>query len=308
MALTREQLEHVVAAALPGDVLREHLPLGHDRVRLTLASGEALDLHAFNDRVAAANAVAALRRLRGEIDLPIPALRASDPSGELAGVPCLLASPLDGESLLLALPRIPEEQLHLLGQRIGEIAYRVHRLACPNYGQLASSGNEAGPTDERAYVLARLALDLPNAHAQELLDVDQIAQIQEWFEIRFQPIGTVATLVIGGLELGNLLVRNSREGWAFTGMLGWEQSLGWSACWDHTVFLESARHPRCFGLRVGYGKAYDELTPRTYEQVREGVLRPYRMLLALHQMLETSEVHEWQRHRRVLLALLGLAA
>src|SRR5262245_39346298 len=99
MPLTPDQLTTLVAKALPGERLQESQPLPGGRIRLTLAGGERLDLHTFASPEQAAVAVAALRRLRGEIDLPLPALRASDASGELAGVAYLLASALDGEPL-----------------------------------------------------------------------------------------------------------------------------------------------------------------------------------------------------------------
>jgi Phosphotransferase enzyme family len=306
MPITPAQLEQIVVTALPGERLREHVLLGKQRVRLTLVSGEALDLHMFADQPAAANAVQALRRLRGEIDLPIPALRASDPSGELAGVPCLIASPLEGVPLVEARGRMTEEQLHLLGQRIGDLAYRVHRLACSQYGLLAGNVTLPAQTTEPGYVMARMAIDLPAAQQAGLLSGEQATQVEEWFQQRFQPIGSGIALVTGSLELENLLVRQSREGWALSGVLGWERALGWCPAWDHTMFLESARDSHYFGLRVGYGKAYDELTARTYEQVREGALRPYRIVLALEQMLLAKERSERARHKRVLLAMLEL--
>src|SRR5262245_15012714 len=117
MSLAREQLELIVLKALPGERLRDSQALPRGRIRLTLQGGERLDLHTFTSPDLAAAAVAALRRLRGEIDLPLPALRASDPSGELAGVACLLADPLEGEPLDAILARIPDPQLHALGQR-----------------------------------------------------------------------------------------------------------------------------------------------------------------------------------------------
>jgi hypothetical protein len=306
MHLTREQLEHLVMAALPGERLREHNTLGTRRVLLRLASGEAYDLHLFADQTAASNAAQALRRLRGEIDLPIPMVHASDTTGELAGVPCLIASSLEGQPLADARPRLGEEQLHLIGQRLGDLAYRVHRLACSQYGRIANQADAPALTDEQAYVLARLATQLPAVIEANLLTSEQAKKLEDWFQQRFQPIGSGIALTIGSFAMHDILVRQSGSGWVLAGLLGWEHATGWCPAWDHTIFLDAARDSRYFALRIGYGKAYDDLTARTYEQVREGALRPYRMLLALEQLLAVRERSERERYRRMLLALLEL--
>lgn len=298
MTLTREQLEKIVAAALPGERLREHLPRPRGRVRLTLASGDRLDLHTFGDQPQASTAVAALRRLRAEIDLPVPALRASDAAGELAGVPCLLADPLEGEPLASVAAQLSEEQMHRVGLRLGEVAYRTHRLACGGYGPLLADG----APEERAYLLERLdAAILANQLTEQ-----QATILREWFDAHFQPIGGGAALICGGLDPAALLVRHSPEGWALSGVLGWEHALGWVPAWEHAVFLEAARDARYFGLRIGYGKAYDDLTARTYEQVREGLLRPYRILLSLEQAPRAPSAAARDRHLRLLEALVEL--
>lgn len=307
MSLTRQQLEQIVATALPGEKLREYRQLPRSRVALSLQSGETLDLHLFADREAATTAVTALRRLRGEIDLPLPMLRASDASGELTNQPCLLSEALAGEPLDQCLPRMNDEQLNAIGWRLGEIAYRIHRLACEYYGHL--SGADAIST-EREYGLARLNQGIQHGQAAGLLDDQLVAELQEWFDQKFLPIGTQAALGCGGLALDTILVRQSREGWTLSGLLGWEHAVGWAPAWDHTILLDAARPAACFALRVGYGNAYDEQTPRTYEQVREGILRPYRMLLALDRAIaadRAGETNERERNRRILAALVRLS-
>jgi aminoglycoside phosphotransferase (APT) family kinase protein len=306
MPLTREQLEMIIAKALPGEKLREYRELSRNRVALSLASGEKLDLHLFADRTAATTAVTAIRRMRGEVDLPLPLLRASDASGELTGQPCMLTDALAGEPLEQCLLRMNDEQLNAIGRRLGEIAYRIHRLACEYYGTL---GTTEAITTERNYGLARLNLGIQQAQALSIVD-DQLADdLRVWFDERFLPIGTQAALTCGGLALDTILVRPGRESWSISGMLGWERSLGWAPAWDHTILLDTARSAACFALRVGYGNAYDELTPRTYEQVREGILRPYRILFALDRAIAAhlaNETNERERNRRILGALVRL--
>src|SRR5215212_4350926 len=154
MALTKQQLETILDRALPGEQLREWRALPDDRYALALAGGERLNVQVYASTEQAATAAAALDLLRGEVDLPIPQLRANDAAGDTIGVPYLLLSDLPGEPLEQALLQIGDEQLYKLGRRLGETICRVHRLICERYGQLSDEQIDA--EDERSYVLAWL--------------------------------------------------------------------------------------------------------------------------------------------------------
>src|SRR5262245_58389268 len=117
MALTRQQLETILARALPGENLREWHALADDRYAIAIAGGERLNVQVYASPGEAAAAAEALRLLRGEVDLPIPQLRASDVAGEITGAPYLLLSDMPGEPLEQALARIGDEQLYKLGRR-----------------------------------------------------------------------------------------------------------------------------------------------------------------------------------------------
>jgi aminoglycoside phosphotransferase (APT) family kinase protein len=305
MVLSTEQLEAIVARALPGERLRDWRALARDRYALALAGGERLCAQLYTSPAEAAAAAEALRLLRGEVDLPIPQLRASDPDGETVGVPYLLTSEADGESLAQAAARIAEEQLYGLGRRLGEVVQRVHRLACPRYGALGEQEPGAGG-DERGYVLARLECDAQRCGELGLLDREAADAIVAWFEREFKPAGRKPALLHGGLGPGQILVRQSESGWRISALLGWGHALGWSPAWDHVTFLEAAGGARLFSLRVGYGNGYDEQTHRAYEQVREHALLPYRLLLALRQVRDAAsggDLAEAARRRDVLRGL-----
>jgi aminoglycoside phosphotransferase (APT) family kinase protein len=301
MTLTTEQLTAILVRALPGERLRDARALAADRYLLALAGGERLLVQLFGSATAAATAAEALRLLRGEIDLPLPQLRASDAEGATVGVPYLLIGELSGDPLPLALPQLSEDQLYQLGRQLGEMMYRVHRLSCEQYGPLG--GDQVSSGDERSYVLDRLARNIERCGALELLDQRGGEELTEWFERNFKPPGRQPALVHGALSMDKLLVRQSRANWQIGGLLGWDSALGWSPAWDHVTWLDATDDPRCFGLRVGYGNAYDEKTIRTYEQVREHALAPYRMLLLLQRMQEAGEageIDEATRRRDVL--------
>src|SRR5689334_9320581 len=110
MALTTQQLEAIVDRAFPGERLVRSRELAGGRYALELPGDERLAVQLYPSGAAAATAAAALRRLRAEVDLPIPQLRASDDRGETVGQPYLLLSEAAGEPLGRALPRIGDEQ------------------------------------------------------------------------------------------------------------------------------------------------------------------------------------------------------
>jgi len=301
MELTSQQLKTILNRAMPGARLAQARALAAGRYALALVSGERLNVQTFGSAAEAATAAEALRMLRGEIDLPIAQLHASDAEGATVGTPYLLLNELNGEPLTQALPQLNEDQLYELGRRIGEIMVRVHRLSCEQYGPLA--GDQVVAAGGRAFVLARLARDIARCRELELLDRHAGDELAGWFERHFIPAGRQPALVHGALGMNQVLVRQSKSAWQVSGLLGWSQALGWSPAWDHVTWLDATDDPRCFGLRVGYGNAYDNSTTRTYEQVREHALAPYRMLLLLQRMQEAhdaGDADEAARRRGVL--------
>ena len=305
MSLTKQQLETILARALPGEKLGEWRALDDDRYVIAVAGGDRLNVQMYATPDQAATAAEALRLLRGEVDLPIPQLRASDTAGETIGAPYLLLSDMPGEPLEQALPRIGDEQLYKLGRRLGETLCRVHRLVCERYGQLSGEPIEAN--DERGYVLARLDRAVGRCGDLGLLDRRAGAELAEWFEKRFQPVGRQPALIHGGLSPRSILVQQASQGWRVSGLVGWGQSLGWSPAWEHVTLLDTTEDARYFSLRVGYGNGYDNNTTRTYEQVREHALAPYRILLLLDRMeraFDQGDIDEVDRRRGMLKGLI----
>jgi aminoglycoside phosphotransferase (APT) family kinase protein len=305
MALTKQQLEMILDRALPGEQLREWRALPDNRYALAIDSGDRLNVQVYESADRAATAAAALDLLRGEVDLPIPQLRANDAAGDTVGVPYLLLSDLSGEQLERALPHISDEQLYKLGRRLGEIICRVHRLICEHYGQL--SGEQDDAEDERSYALAWLDQAVRRCGELGLLDRRIGAELTEWFEQQFKPVGRQPALVYGDLSPRTILVQQAERGWWISGLTGWGQARGWSPAWDHVTLLDATEEPGYFGLRVGYGNGYDDNTTRTYEQVREHALAPYRLLLLLDRMqlaYARSDIAEIDRRRGMLKGLL----
>ncbi|NWG21074.1 MAG: phosphotransferase [Chloroflexi bacterium] len=299
MELIREQIETAIGARI-----REYVALGADRWALVLADGERLVLQRFASGDALATAETALERLRAEIDLPVPQVqRANAASADLGG-PWALFGGVAGEPLTRKLPQLSEEHLYRVGARLGQVACRVHRLAGGRYGALAGV-DPCAADDEQRYLMARLEHDLDRAIALQVLTDGEAGQVRNRL-LTFVPPGRQAALLIGGLAPEALLVRQQEGRWMLSGVFGWEHALSWSPAWEHVTFLDAADDPRLFSLRVGYGNGYDGETQRVYEQVREPVLRPYRVLLALRRAVECAGRNardEAQRRKAVLIGL-----
>lgn len=307
MPLNQSQLETIVAAAFPGERLKEARPADDHRYDLALPGGDRVSLQLYRAPGEARAAAAALRLLRNEIDLPIPALRAADEEGAAIGQPYLLTSELAGEPLSGALPRLGEGQLYDLGLHLGETMQRVHRLRTERFGEL--SGEGAASDDARGYILARLEAGLRRASEQGLLDRQTGERLRAWFAEDFQVSAREPALLHGGLSPEAILVRRVEGSWRVSALTGWGRALGWAPAWEHAALLESTDARPYFSLRVGYGNAYDQQTSRTYEQVREAALLPYRAIMALERMVReraAGNLKGSDRHRSVLLTILKL--
>ena len=303
MPLSHQQLQTILARALPTDSLRDAKQVSVGRYAMQLASGEKLQVLEYATVELASTAAAALRLLKGEFDLPVPDIRAADAAGETVGTPYVLVSGAEGEPLTEVRKRIPEQQLYAIGQQLGETATRIHRLACSQFGAL---GAGVGATNERSYTLARLERGVAAAMATGLLNKVAAAEVREWFEREFQPVMAQPALIHSGLCAETLLVRKIDATWRLACITGWEQALGWVPAWEHATMRELTDPQLDFPLRVGYGNAYDERTKRTYEQVREPLLLPYNLLIQVEVLLSTftrSEIALAEAARNRLLAM-----
>lgn len=296
------QLAAIVARAMPGAQLAQSAERGDGRFTLTLADGSLLDAQTYAEPAAAQRAVAALQLLRGEVDLAVPQLRALDPQGS-TGVAYTLADPLPGEPLLRVLPQLNDDACYRLGRQLGEIVYRIHRMAAGRYGTLTNTRNAAA--DERTYVLQRLDAELPRAVAARRLSAVDAAVVRGRFDRRFLPVGSTPALICGAITPTSVLVQRVGSGWQIGGLVRWDAALGWCPAWEHVTFSHAFGDAALFSLRVGYGNAYDELTKRAYEQVREHALRPYSALLTVDHLLSRATT-DLARRQRLLLSLTAI--
>ncbi|MGQ9549986.1 MAG: phosphotransferase family protein [Roseiflexus sp.] len=273
----------VIEAAL-GSRIRELAPIAGNRWMLALADGRQSVMQRFSSADALTTAEVALSRLRSEIDLPIPQIQRLEVADALSESLLAVFIGINGEPLAQKLPQIPDESLYQIGMRLGQVVYRIHRVAGGRYGALTGD-DPCAADEERQYIQARLEHDLAQAIALEALSEEEAVEVRGELQ-QFLPPGRQAALLNSGLSPQTLLVTHRDGRWALGGVLGWEHALGWCPAWEHVTFLEACEGERCFSLRVGYGNGYDSETQRAYEQVREPALRPYRLLLALRRTVE----------------------
>jgi aminoglycoside phosphotransferase (APT) family kinase protein len=293
--VTDEQLRAILAHAMPGARLGEAAALGERTLLLALGSRRAvLRLADRRDAWAGdplAAEAAALRALRAEIDLPLPELLAYD-DGAGTGTPYLICSHLEGTPLPELLGELNEDQRYALGRAIGNLLARVHTYAAAAYGpidpaalpaprpaQAAGELAEASPAD-RDYLIARAERGIALALAAGEIDRHGAERLRDGFTGAAGG-GQPACLVHGDLRPERVLLRRRSDGWQIAGLVGWGYAQAWRPAWDHVGLLEHFAGPLAFGLRVGYGNAYEERTERPADQLREFALLPYRMLLFL---------------------------
>jgi aminoglycoside phosphotransferase (APT) family kinase protein len=264
------------------------LSLGERRVVLRLGT----DVDAWAGDPLAAEA-AALAALRAEIDMPIPELLAYD-DGLGMGTPYLLCSHLEGVPLPDALDTIDEVGRYQLGREIGAIMARIHSYTTAAYGPL-NPANPPSPrrapakpgdlaearSDDVDYLSARIERGLAAALAAGDIDSTAAEELRVWLAANLTGSGQAAALTHGDLRPDRVLLRRRERGWRVAGLVGWGYAQGWRPGWDHASIMEHFAGPASFGLRVGYGNAYDENTERSYDQLREFALLPFRLALFL---------------------------
>jgi hypothetical protein len=118
----------LIEAAL-GARIRELVSMGGDRWMLALADGQRSVVQRFSSADALTTAEVALSRCaaksicrsRRSVARTLPISRQRRPWALFIGI--------NGEPLAQKLPQIPDESLYQIGMRLGQVVYRIHRIA-----------------------------------------------------------------------------------------------------------------------------------------------------------------------------------
>jgi aminoglycoside phosphotransferase (APT) family kinase protein len=292
-----DAVKTILAHAMPGSSLREATALGDRTLLLSLGGGKQVVLRLGADQDAWAGdplaaEAAALTALRAEIDLPLPELLAYD-DGAGMGRPYLLCSHLGGMPLPDTIDEIDEDGRYDLGRELGTLMTRVHSYLAASYGPLSPTTppgprrpTQAGDLSEARhddvdYLAARVERGIDAALAAGNLDGAAAEGLRAWLATNLAGSGQAASLVHGDLRPERVLLRRRERGWRIAGLVGWGYAQSWRPGWDHAALMEHFAGSDYFGLRVGYGNAYDESTERRYDQLREFALLPFRLALFL---------------------------
>ncbi len=294
------QIERMVNRILPGARLRDVAPLGLRSLLVTLSDRQiVLRFPAGVDRWAgeALHAEAlALRTLQAEIDLPLPSV-----VGEVAASgddpPALALGYIAGTPLPEVITAIDAESRFAIGQALARVMVRVHSYLTPHYGPLLSAAlpiptdHPAIPGADIAYLRQRVAVAVAAAEASGQLTDEQSQWLQQRLTHWVTTTGRPACLVHGDLHPRRLIVRRRERDWRLVGVVGWGFAQAWRPGWDHAALHLNFADPEYFDVRVGYGAAYDEMTDRRYDQVREFALLPYRLTLLIERERADLALH-----------------
>ncbi len=262
------------------DILRLLLPM-HDVVRydnstqtLTMRDGRQVAVWSYRQQTSARTCVAALDRLNG--DSAVPALWGADVTGQLCGTPIVLADMPRGQSLAHIAPLLSSDQCYALGQQIGQIVARWHTLTCAGFGALYDASQSLITSrDQRiAHAIATL-VDAQLASAAELHAL--IPTINALYHIPT----TTAVLVCGDIAPDTVWVERQGARWHVTSITSWSSAHAGLASGEHVRLHHHFDGEQWFALRVGYGEAYDEQTPKADMQLREHALRGERVIYTL---------------------------
>jgi hypothetical protein len=176
----------------------------------------------------------------------------------------LVIEQLPGRTYAAVAAGLDERARRTIGAQLAELLATVHTLRGPSFGSLDGT-IVVGAADYLAERAAAAAADWPAAERQRLIDL-----------LRQTPQSTAAVLVHGGLTADRLLLEPVGSRWRISGLVGWQAAQYWLPAWDHVSVQQHWAAAEDFGLRVGYGAAYDGLVKRPADQLREAALWPYR--------------------------------
>lgn len=288
--LSLPQIERIVTRILPGTRVRDAAPLGARSLLITATDRQfVLRLPAGVDQWAGEalqTEALALRSLQAEIDLPLPSVLGMTPA-VADDPPALALSYLAGTPLSEIITAVEEEARFAIGEALATVMTRIHSYQAPQYGQIHPDNlptltpQPPAPGADVAYLRQRAATAIGAAVTQGRMTPDQSDWLQrrlgEWLVTTARP----ACLVHGDLHPRRLIVRRRERDWRLVGVVGWGFAQTWRPAWDHATLHLNFADPAYFGLRVGYGAAYNETTDRRYDQVREFALLPYRLTLLI---------------------------
>lgn len=243
-----------------------------------LADGSQVRVWVYRQIAHARTVVTALQTI---VDEPaVPQLWGADVHGRIMGQAAVVVSNPVGTPLSAGQGRIGHTQLHAIGVHLGEILGRVHLHQVGSFGRLGQPAPHTTWADSQRDALQAALATLQHAGVATAADADTIAQtVTPLLGADDAP----PVLVCGDIDPDSVWIARTGNQWRISALTAWSSASGSRPVAEHVRLLDRFGHADWFSLRVGYGEAYDALTTRPADQLREAVLQPERILWQLRQ-------------------------
>ncbi len=110
--------------------------------------------------------------------VPVPAVEAYDPTGEVAGVPCAILANVGGD---------PLTGTEAVFRQVGVHLRRLHELSATGFGEVSAGDDVVGDNPSWRQTLERAAMALPPAVDLGLVDAELLARAKNAID-RFAPV------------------------------------------------------------------------------------------------------------------------
>lgn len=255
-----------------------------------LADGSQVSVWLYRQSAHAHTVVTALQTLTDESVIPL--LLGADVHGRILGQPAVLVTRPLGTPLEQWQGRLSHAQLHTLGTQLGEIVGRVHLHQVPAFGRLGAPGAPSTWHDTQAEALQTAIATLV---ADGIAEDAEATTLADGIAAHLQPDDAPAVLICGDIDPASVWVERTGQTLRISALTAWSSASGARPVAEHVRILDRFGHPDWFSLRVGYGEAYDALTTRPNDQLREAVLMPERTIWQLRQAAHASQRRDHTR-------------
>lgn len=229
----------------------------------------------------AATAVAALNLRNG--DSVVPALHGADRAGQLCGTPFVVTDAPVGELLATIATALSAEQIYAIGQQLGQIVATWHTVTFTGFGAL-------GDTQHSIHEVVQTRIQHAGAGLQQarIVSTKTFAAHVPLLEALYHVPSQTPVLVHSAISPASVWLTRSGTRWHVQHITAWHAAHAGVASAEHVYVQHHFDGEAWFALRVGYGEAYDEHTPKAGMQVRERALRGERVLCTLEQAAEAA--------------------
>ncbi|MFM2308218.1 MAG: hypothetical protein RLY87_338 [Chloroflexota bacterium] len=263
---------HILATLLPEHTITRLSP---DGVRAQTADGSDVTVWWYRTPQQARTVVTALEALTGKQAIPV--LRGADIAGKVSARPAVIVDTPVGVQLSSVINRLTPTHIHALGRQLGHLVADIHQVPAVHYGALAGPGVPS----QRALLESRVTEACRRLVAGGFCNQQRADALQGIITTTYTDDPAPAYVVHGAIHPDDIWIERSGQHYTITTITGWNSAHGGRPAADHVRLADACAADAYFGLRVGYGEVYDERCQRPFDQLRERVLLPERLVWTL---------------------------